>query len=172
MGPPLGRTFAELLGSSEASLIEQAVRHYRERFAPVGLYENQPYADVAEGLAALRGDGHRLWVVTSKPTVFARRILDHFGLAARFEDVYGSSLATTGSEKDALVGEALRGAGLRAEGTWMVGDRALDVEGARAHGLRAVGVLWGYGSEDELRAARPHALVRSMAELREVIATP
>jgi phosphoglycolate phosphatase len=73
IGPPLRQSFAEILGTNEGTIIERAVAAYRERFAETGIYENDVYPDVAGGLVRLKGDGHRLWVATSKPEIFARR---------------------------------------------------------------------------------------------------
>jgi len=165
VGPPLRGTFAELLATTDAALVSQALVHYRERFADVGMFENHVYPDVPSGLDELAGRGHRLWIVTSKPQVYARRIAGHFGLALRFEGIYGSELDGTNTDKTDLVRLVLGREGLAAADTWMIGDRGADLRGGRANGVRTAGVLWGYGSADELRAERPDALVASMADL-------
>jgi phosphoglycolate phosphatase len=165
IGLPLWRVLADLLATDEHAVVEAAVAHYRERFSAVGLYENAPYADVADGLATLRRAGHRLWVVTSKPEVYARKIVEHFALASLFEDVYGSELSGDNTEKVTLVTHAITAAHLDPTKVWTVGDRAEDVRGGRANGTRTAGVLWGYGSEQELVQAAPDVVVGSMAEL-------
>jgi phosphoglycolate phosphatase len=165
VGPPLRDTFRELLRTDVDQQVEEAVRAYRERFAAVGLFENVVYPEVPPGLFALRRRGHRLFLATSKPLVFARRILEHFGLAPLFAGVYGSELTGELSEKADLIRALLAREGLERGAACMIGDRSFDVVGARRNGLRAVAVRWGYGSEIELAQARPDAIVGSMDEL-------
>lgn len=167
IGPPLQGTFAELLETEDEILLSEAIRLYRERFAPIGMFENSVYPDVPPGLEALRHAGHRLWVVTSKPHVFAREIVGHFGLSGFFEKVYGSELSGENTDKRLLIREVLSQESIPPGDAVMVGDRAQDIVGARHNGVEAVGVLWGYGSEEELRAAAPQRIVASMAELCE-----
>lgn len=165
VGPPLQNSFAELLGTRDDALVAEAIRLYRERFVTAGMFENSVYAGVPAALEVLRRDGHRLWVVTSKPHVFARQIVEHFGLSAFFERVYGSELSGENSDKGRLIRVALTQEELSPGQVCMVGDRAVDIEGARSNGVGAIGVLWGYGSREELIAAAPDRLVASMAEL-------
>lgn len=167
VGPPLHAIFAELLATADAALIASAIAHYRERFATVGLYENVVHAGIAPLLDELAGGGHRLFVVTTKPHVYARRILAHFGLDGWFGAVYGSELDGRHSDKTELVALALERERLTAAATWMIGDRAFDVDGGRANGTRTAGVLWGCGTEDELRASAPDLLARTVGELRD-----
>lgn len=165
VGPPLHESFADLLDSPDRALVDQAITLYRERFVGTGMFENSVYPGVAPALEALQRDGHRLWVVTSKPTVYAERIVRHFGLARWLERVYGSEMSGENGDKRRLIREVLSREGLVPEQTWMVGDRMHDIRGARENGLRSVGVLWGYGTEDELRAARPDGIIASMPDL-------
>lgn len=167
IGPPLRSIFVELLATDEAAVVDAAIAHFRERFSAAGMYENEVYPGVPEGLAALRDAGHRMWVVTSKPEVYARQIVQHFGLAAHFERVYGPELSGRHAEKAALIAHVLESERLDPGRACMIGDRALDITGGRANGTRTVGVAWGFGSEHELREAGPDALVRSMAALVE-----
>lgn len=171
VGPPLQDSFAELLETEDAALLARAIRLYRERFKPVGMFENSVYPDVPEGLETLRRQGHRLWVVTSKPHVFAREIVLHFGLDGFFERVHGSELSGVNADKGDLIRHVLAEEGILPEEAWMVGDRMHDVIGARRNGIEAIAVLWGYGTEEELRAAAPRRIVASMAELVEAIRT-
>lgn len=169
VGPPLQDSFAELLETEDEALLAEAIRLYRERFKPVGMFENSVYPGVPEGLEALCAQGHRLWVATSKPHVFAREIVEHFGLARYFERVHGSELSGFNADKGDLIRHVLAEESIPPERAWMVGDRMHDVIGARRNGVEAIGVLWGYGSEEELRAAAPRRIVASMAELCEAI---
>lgn len=168
IGPPLRASFVELLGpDGDADL---ALARYRERFETVGLYENLLYPDVPDGLAALRARGHRLFVATSKPGVYARRITDHFGLTALLDGVYGSELSGERVDKAALVAYILAAERLDPERTWMIGDRLHDIAGGRANGTRTIGALWGYGSREELTTAGADFLADSMAAVAAIIA--
>jgi len=171
VGPPLRSSFAEWLETEDEPTLAEAIRLYRERYAPVGMFENRVYEDVPAGLDSLQRDGHRLWVVTSKPHVFARQIVEHFGIAGHFERVYGSELTGENVDKGDLIRHVLEQEGLSLESIWMVGDRRHDIEGARRNGVDAIGVLWGYGSREELLAAEPQRVVATMAELCEAISS-
>ena len=152
IGPPLTGTFARLLETDEPELVAKAVTLYRERFGRIGLYENALYPDIPETLTRVRAAGWATYVATSKPHVFARRIIDHFELAGLFDGVYGSELDGTRVDKGDLIAWTVVQERLAAERTVMVGDREHDVIGARRCGLRVIGVSYGYGSEAELRA--------------------
>jgi len=151
IGPPLIHSFRTMLGDEPRA--ERAVTLYRERFSEVGLYENTLYDGIHELLGALRAAGPRLFVATSKPGVFARRIIEHFGLAGYFEHVYGAELDGTRGEKTALLEYALARRDIAGSRAVMVGDRSFDMIGARHNAMTPVGVLYGYGSEPELRDA-------------------
>ena len=169
IGPPLAESFQVLLGTSDEAQIRAAVAAYRRRFSEQGIFENRLYSEVPSGLCALRAAGHRLWVVTSKPEVYARRIVAHFGLDCYFHKVYGSELSGERANKTELIRYVLQQEKLPARSVLMIGDREHDILGARANGMGAVGVTWGYGSRAELEAANPQAVVSSMAELVEYV---
>ena len=171
IGPPLQETFAELLRTSDEAWIDDAIARYRERFSVTGLFENELYAETLEGLACFQGAGHRLWVATSKPEVFAERIIDHFELTRFFQKVYGSELDGRNSAKTDLIAHVLLAEGLDPGQTCMIGDRSHDIVGGRANGVRTIGVLWGFGSEDELRMAKAEFVVDSVLSLRATIET-
>lgn len=151
IGPPLRASFVTLLGADHAA--DRAVALYRERFADVGLYENGVYDGIGEVLTALCASGHRLFVATSKPHVFAERIIDHFGLRGHFERVFGSELDGTRVDKSHLLEYALKQASVNPARTLMIGDRSHDMVGARNNGMKGIGVLYGYGSREELLGA-------------------
>jgi phosphoglycolate phosphatase len=154
IGPPLRASFVRLLGA-EASA-DLAVSYYRERFSDVGLYENGVYDGIGEVLTALCASGHRLFVATSKPHVFAERIIDHFGLRGHFERVFGSELDGTRVDKSRLLEYALKEASVDPARTLMIGDCSHDMIGAKNNGMKGIGVLYGYGSRDELLQAGAH----------------
>ncbi len=154
IGPPLRQSFARLLARHGAEgRVEEALRSYRERFSAVGLLENRVYPGVPKMLGELNAAACRLFIATSKPTVFARRIVDHFGLSGYFAGVYGSELDGRLENKGDLIRFVLEEEGIAADDAAMIGDRSHDVVGAKANGVFAVGVLWGYGSREELEGA-------------------
>jgi phosphoglycolate phosphatase len=153
IGPPLRGTFSVLLETSDKKLVEEAMRLYRQRFSDTGLYENQVYAGIAEMLQSAHQTGYFLFVATSKPTVYANRIVKHFGLDRHFTGVYGSELGGQFENKTDLLAFLLEKERVPAEIAVMVGDRAADIIAAKNNGIRSVGVLWGYGAENELTSA-------------------
>jgi phosphoglycolate phosphatase len=153
IGPPLEDSFRELLPEPSAARVAAAVEHYRERFDRIGWRENRVYAEVPEFLAALRARRVRALLATSKPHVFAARIARHFGFADALDAVYGAELDGTRARKPELVAHVLAQEAVAPERALMLGDRRHDVEGARANGLRSIGVTYGYGDRAELEAA-------------------
>jgi phosphoglycolate phosphatase len=152
IGPPLRQSFARLLDSTDDALLDRAMALYRERFGTIGLFENAVYPGIPEALAAVRAAGLATYVMTSKPHVFATRIVAHFGLDHLFERVYGSELDGTRVDKGELIAHALAAERLDPARVVMVGDREHDAIGAMRCGVRAIGVAWGYGTDAELRA--------------------
>lgn len=143
--------------------VVKAVAHYREYFSAHGMYENEMYEGVPELLRALRGASRQLVVATSKPTVFAEKILHHFGIRALFDEVVGSRLDGTQSAKTEVIGNALGPyPGVRAV---MVGDRMHDVVGAQNNVTDSIGVTYGYGSLQELTEANPTYLAHTVDEI-------
>jgi phosphoglycolate phosphatase len=154
IGPPLRASFVKLLGAETSA--DLAVSYYRERFSDIGLYENGVYDGIGDVLTTLCASGHRLFVATSKPHVFAERIIDHFGLRNHFERVFGSELDGTRVDKSHLLEYALKEASVDPAKTLMIGDRSHDMVGAKNNGMTGIGVLYGYGSRDELLQAGAH----------------
>jgi len=154
IGPPLRASFVRLLGAETSA--DLAVSYYRERFSDIGLYENGVYDGIGDVLTALCASGHRLFVATSKPHVYAERIIDHFGLRDHFERVFGSELDGTRVDKSHLLEYALKQASVDPSKTLMIGDRSHDMVGAKNNGMTGIGVLYGYGSRDELLEAGAH----------------
>src|SRR5215213_3793308 len=151
IGPPLRTSFVKLLGRDHSA--DRAVALYRQRFSDIGLYENRVYDGISGVLTTLCASGHRLFVATSKAHVFADRIIDHFGLRNHFEYVFGAELDGTRVEKTDLLEYALKQAAVDPSKTLMIGDRSHDMVGAKNNGMKGIGVLYGYGSRDELLEA-------------------
>lgn len=168
IGPPLRQSFARLLGSGDR--VEEALQHYRSSYGAGGLFDAAPYEDIAAVLSALKTDGNRLLVCTAKPRPFALRVVEHFGLLAFFDEVYGAELDGRFDDKGDLIAHIIEREGFAASATCMIGDREHDVVAARRHGISSVGVLWGYGSRDELVTAGATALCERPAVLGDVLA--
>lgn len=171
IGDPLRGMFEGLMPEGDADRVDEAVRLYRDRFKSAGMYENRVYAGIRELLATLVDERHRLFVATSKPEVFAREILAHFGLSGWFAAIHGSGLDGKLVHKHELLFHVLRENRLSAVDTVMIGDRHHDVKGAKHNSMASIGVLWGYGSMEELRdagagslASMPDALPRLLAQ--------
>lgn len=161
IGPPLLETFGELVGHE---LAPRALEHYRERFGDIGWRENIVYPGIHDSLAAITGAGHRCFVATTKPHVFARRIVEHFELSPYFTAVYGSELDGTRTDKTELLRYAQREQPAGKDSV-MIGDRYHDIAGALNNGFRAIGVTWGYGTTDELLGAGAQCLAAAPVEL-------
>lgn len=172
IGPPLKDSFMEFYHMDEAGA-EAAIEKYRERFQDKGIFENKLYDGIPEMLRALNSRGMFMAVASSKPTVYVRRILEHFKIEKYFKVVVGSELDGTRTSKAEVVTEALRqlfdGNPVDKTRVYMIGDRKYDVEGAHAFGVEAVGVTYGYGSMEELKEARADYIVRSVEELQKFL---
>jgi len=155
-----------LLKTTDESAATEAVGLYRERFGTVGLFENKVYPGIVDCLVRLRDEGHELSIATSKPRVFAKRIIEHFELTEYFSVVDGSELDGTRCDKTSLLAYILeqRDQVDRDEAV-MIGDRKFDMDGATANGIPGIGVLWGYGTIDELREAGASQCAESPSQL-------
>lgn len=153
IGPPLFESF-QAYYSLDDEHAAKAVEDYRAYFSVTGIFENTVYPGIPELLRELHEQGVYTAIATLKPTVFARRIAEHFGLLPFLDAVAGSELSDRHITKGDIVRRVLeeRPPSLRRE-TVMIGDRENDMHGAKENGLYAIGVLFGYGSEEELRAA-------------------
>lgn len=169
IGPPLLGSFScyfEQLGRGDARL---ALVQYRERFSSIGLFENTVYDGVPQLLKNLTQSGLRLFLATAKPQVYAQRIVEHFGLDTYLAESYGSELDGRRTDKVELLAHIAERENLDAADCSMVGDREHDMIAGRYHGMAAIGVLWGYGSEAELLGAGAQSLASGPVELNELI---
>ncbi len=165
IGPSLMQSFAlyfEQTGAGDAGL---ALDYYRDRFKHTGLFENTVYEGVPELLSALAGAGHVLLLATAKPTVYASRIVEHFGMGQWLRHSYGSELDGSNTDKVDLLQHIIKEEQLDPANCVMVGDRKHDMHAARYHGMRSIGVLWGYGSKTELLDAGAEHLAESPHEI-------
>ncbi len=163
IGPPIRESFRQLLDGRGD--VEESVRLYRERYSDWGLYQAAVYPGIPEALARRRALGTRLVLCTAKVRGFARRVVDHFGLAPLLSGLYGAELDGRFEDKAELIAHLLQAEGLRPEEVSMVGDRKHDVIAAAKHGIPTIGVLWGYGGRAELEAAGAAMLIERADQL-------
>ena len=169
IGPPLKDSFMNFYGFNETDAME-AIEKYREYFTDTGIFENSLFDGMPELFQGLINNGKTLIIASSKPTVFVRRILEHFGISKYFIFVSGSELDGTRSLKSEVIRYALNQNNItEVDKVVMVGDRRHDVEGAREEGIDSVGVLFGYGSYDELNNAGATYLANNIKELYEIL---
>lgn len=169
VGPPLRASFSQLLNTTDETILDQALVHYRKRFSEKGMFENVPYPGVVSALGGLRKAGFNLFLATSKPRVFAQQILDHFKMTPYFNSVYGSELDGRLSDKGALIAHIIHQEGLDPTVTVMVGDRVYDIEGGKENNVMTAAVSYGYGTREEIAAAQPDAVFETIADLSKTL---
>lgn len=169
IGPPLIHSFALLMETKDKKLLDQALFHYRKRFSEEGLFENRVYPDVMSSLQNLNRAGKHLYLATAKPQVFAKQILDHFGLSLFFKTIYGSELNGYLSDKGMLIAHILESENLAPDNTLMVGDRSHDIIGGRKNGIKTAWVNCGYGTADECSASKPDFIFTTVADLAKYV---
>ena len=162
VGPPLHETFIKFGVPPEQA--DEAVKIYRSRYIPTGMFENTPYPNVEELLKALKSNGRKLLIATSKPEWMAVDILKHFRLDQYFDCICGASMDTSRSSKEDVIAYLLEQNGT-AENMIMVGDTHYDVTGSKMHNIPCIGVSWGYGSVQEMIDAGAIAIANTMQEL-------
>lgn len=168
IGPPLYDAFAEYANLPQ-ELHAEAVRHFREYYAEHGRDEQTLFPGIKEMLAALRDAGKKLYIATTKPAPFAKYILDGHGITDFFEDISGSPLTHSGLPKDVIIDNLLQNHKINPDDAVMVGDRKYDIIGAQQTGLHSVGVLFGYGSREELEEAGAPLIAQDVAQLAAML---
>ena len=169
IGPPLEDMMQALLQSYGDDRVGEAVAAYRQHYGESGFLGSVPYPGIGESLEEMKRSGLRIYLATSKRAVFASRILDHLKLAAYFDGIHGSVPSGDLDHKPELLAHVLSKHGLAPSRSLMVGDRRYDISGAHAVGMRGLGVLWGYGTRDELETAGADQLVASPADLARTV---
>ena len=165
VGPPLGESFQKYYGFSEEKAA-RAITYYREYFRKDGIFENTVYAGIPELLRQLKAKGVTVALATSKPHEFAVKILEYFDLMQYFDHVGAATMDGRISKKADVIAHLLDRLDTQdRSAVLMVGDRAQDIDGAKSNGLDSAGVLWGYGSYDELHSAGAGHLVSEPIEL-------
>lgn len=148
IGPPLIQSLNKLLNSEEEA--KKALSLYRQRYSDVGCFENYVYEGIPEALSALKSKGHQLYIATAKPTVFAKKIIERTEFRELFTEVYGTGLDGSFNDKADLLEHIIYSHKLDKQQTSMIGDRSHDMIAAKKNSVRALGVLWGFGTQKEL----------------------
>ena len=158
-GPPLAVTWREIYGMTDEQIVV-GLEVYREYYHDVGMFENNLYDGVPDLIKDLHAEGVTLSTATSKPEFSASQIIEHFGLREYFTFIGAADLAGTRDDKSAVIAHTLENlqASSQTHSIVMMGDRRHDVEGARENGIDTIGVLWGYGTAEELSTAGAIAL--------------
>jgi phosphoglycolate phosphatase len=169
IGPPLHQGFAALM-DNDAAKVTAAIGHYHDRFKAIGWREHTVYPGMAPLIDGLLAAGHQLAVVTSKPRLHALPIVENLPFGAAFQHVYGPEPGNPHCEKASMIGAALADFQTRPEHAVMIGDRRFDIEGAVTNRVRGFGVLWGFGSHEELTLAGATAIANDPQELADLIA--
>ncbi|UYN97014.1 MAG: HAD hydrolase-like protein [Enhydrobacter sp.] len=169
IGPPLEDIMQILLRNHDDDRVDEAAAAYRLHYGESGLLGSVPYAGIGTSLEEMKRAGLRLYLATSKRVIFASRILDHLRLTAFFDGIHGSVPGGALDHKPELLAHVVAEHGLSPSHSLMVGDRRHDISGAHAVGMRGLGVLWGYGSRDELEEAGADGLVESPGDLARAI---
>lgn len=168
IGPPLLDSFHDFYGFSDERARE-ALAYYREYFSEKGIFENKVYDGILALLERLKSACCTLAVATSKPEVFAKRILGHFALSDYFSVCAGADMGEKRSTKADVIERALSLANTPPERAIMIGDREHDVIGAKKFGIETIGVLYGYGSQNELTAAGAKYIAKTPSDIADII---
>lgn len=169
IGPPLEDMMRALLQPYGDDRVSEAMVVYRQHYGESGLFGSEPYPGIGESLKKMRQAGLKIYLATSKRQIFASRILHHLELATYFNGIHGSVPGGGREHKPELLAHILSQHNIFPSHSLMVGDRRYDISGAHAVGMRGLGVLWGYGTRDELETAGADRLVESPADLASTV---
>lgn len=148
IGPPLLVTFQERFGADPQTALE-LVKKYRERYTNQGVYESELYEDIKGLLEALKNDGIKIGIASSKPQKYIETLLEKFGVIKYFDSICGVSFTADCETKASIITRCLAELNTPPDSAIMVGDKNYDIAGAKANNLLSVGVLWGYGNKFE-----------------------
>ncbi len=168
IGPPLYDSFMKYYGFSKEKA-ETAVSYFREYFRDTGIFENEVYDGIPNLLEEIKNSGRKIILATSKPEEFAKRILSHFSLDKYFEFVAGATMDSSRVEKGDVIAYALKESGYSSENAVMIGDKMHDILGAKENELASIGVLFGYGSRDELENAGADFIAETVDDIIKFI---
>lgn len=168
IGPPLVRSFSDFYGFDEVKA-KEATAKYRERFATVGLFENRVYDGIENALQKLTDSGHVLVLATSKPKIFADRIMTKYRLRPYFKAVCGSELDGTRDNKNEVIEYAIKTTGAQRNSIIMVGDRKHDIIGSKMCNIASCGVRFGYAEQGELENAGADFIADNIDEMLKIL---
>jgi phosphoglycolate phosphatase len=168
IGPPLEKTFSEYFKFNKENT-EIGKKYYREYFSEKGLYENTLYDGIENLLKEINARNKTCILATSKPIVFAEKILKYLNIDTYFKHIVGGNPEGTFAEKDDIIKYIIENYNLNKSETIMVGDRKYDIIGANKNGIKSIGVLYGYGSRAELENENPEYIINSAKEILEII---
>lgn len=168
IGPPLHESYTTVYNLQDEDNAT-AIKHYRTYFSDKGMYENEVYAGIEIVLQALTAQGKQLFIATSKPTDFAIPILQHFKLDDYFNEIVGSNMDGTRTNKAEVIATVMNTHQLDPHKTVMIGDRMHDINGAHQNNIDSIGVLYGYGSAEEIKAAKPTHTIATVDYLLDVL---
>lgn len=169
IGPPLTDSFQKYYGFSKEQSWK-AVEYYREYYKDQGIFECEVYEGMKSTLSTIQKNGKKAVIATSKPEIYAKRIIEHFQLDSYFDGVYGMELNGGRGTKSEVIQYALRECNIKdLNHVLMIGDRSHDMIGAKENGIQSLGVLYGFGSEKELKEAGADSIVHTTKELNEWI---
>ena len=168
IGPPLEKSFMEYYGFNKNDS-RKAVEYYREYFSEKGIYENKLYDGIKIVLEELNKRNKNCVIATSKPETFANKIIRYFGIQNYFKEIVGSNLDGTLSEKEDIIKYIIEKYKLQRNETVMVGDRKYDIIGANKNGIDSIGVLYGYGTEEEPEKENPRYICNNVMEILKMI---
>lgn len=167
IGSPLRAYYTERHNLSTADS-DIAVKHFREHYSEIGIFENAVYPGMAELIDKLQENGFRLYIATSKPLEFAVTVLNHFKLKEYFNSIHGSDMSADNKPKDKLIADAILMNGLSKNESIMIGDRYHDINGAKSNGIASIAVTYGFGSEAELSELKPEYMASSADEINKI----
>ena len=168
IGSPLRAYYTERHNLSTADS-DIAVKHFREHYAEIGIFENTIYPNMDVLIDKLSESGFRLYIATSKPLEFAITVLNHFNLKEYFDSIHGSDMSADNRPKDKLIADAILMNGLSKNESIMIGDRYHDINGAKTNGIASIAVTYGYGSINELSELQPEYIAASADEIEKIL---
>lgn len=168
IGPPLRQSFMEFAGLSETDS-HMAMTKYREYYGPKGIFENKVYDGIPELLEKLKTEGKKIILATSKPWIYAEIILEHFDLKNYFDFVAGSELNGVRTKKADVIAYAAERYKIPVSDAVMVGDREHDISGAKENNIKTIGVLYGFGSRQELESAGADYIAENVENIYDYV---
>lgn len=169
IGPPLQELFKNLYRLDHEKTWK-AIEYYREYFSEKGMYENIIYPGIRELLLSLKNDKKLMYVATSKPTIFSEQIIKHFNLDSYFKKVVGANLDNSKSTKTQIIAEIMNENPYLPKNSYVIiGDREHDIYAAKENGIDSIGVLYGYGSKQEITHAKPTNIAISVKDVEKFL---